>query len=158
MAELRRAVADVKAFCTVHSVSLSGIAELEANGFARLQAISDARDALISQDNIRRDFLAHERLINALYRAIKPDPAAFEFFGDLVCVRSIADAIRQKINPRAADISEVMGDINELLDRSVTGMMIREAGPPAIDLSKINFEALAKRFEGSNTRRPISRF
>lgn len=153
VAELRRALADAKAFCTAHSVSLQSIAELEANGFARLQAISDARDALISPDIIRRDFLAQERLINALYRAIKPDPAAFEFFGEVVCIRSIADAIRQKINPGVADISEVMGDINELLDRSVTGMKIREAGPPAIDLSKINFEALAKRFEESKHKK-----
>ena len=32
---------------------------------------------------------------------------------------------------------------------SITGHSIREEGPPALDLSKINFEALAKRFEKS---------
>jgi type I restriction enzyme R subunit len=42
-----------------------------------------------------------------------------------------------------------MGDINALLDRSITGVAIREQGPPALDLSKIDFEALAKRFEQS---------
>jgi len=36
-----------------------------------------------------------------------------------------------------------------LLDESIAGLTIREAGPPAIDLSKINFEALAKRFKAS---------
>jgi len=62
---------------------------------------------------------------------------------------AIADAIRAKINPDPADISEVMGDINALLDDSITGMKIKEDGPPALDLSKIDFEALAKRFKQS---------
>jgi type I restriction enzyme R subunit len=32
---------------------------------------------------------------------------------------------------------------------SITGHEIREQGAPALDLSKVNFEALAKRFENS---------
>lgn len=40
-----------------------------------------------------------------------------------------------------------MNNINSLLDDSITGHAIREQGPPALDLSKINFEALAKRFK-----------
>ena len=39
-----------------------------------------------------------------------------------------------------------MGDIGDLLDQSIAGITIRQQGPPALDLSKINFEALAKRF------------
>jgi len=42
-----------------------------------------------------------------------------------------------------------MGGINGLLDSSITGHAIREQGPPALDLSKINFEALASRFKQS---------
>jgi hypothetical protein len=41
------------------------------------------------------------------------------------------------------------GQISGLLDESITGLTIREGGPPAIDLSKINFEALAQRFKAS---------
>jgi type I restriction enzyme R subunit len=39
--------------------------------------------------------------------------------------------------------------INTLLDGSITGHAIRESGPPALDLSKINFAALAQRFKQS---------
>jgi type I restriction enzyme R subunit len=42
-----------------------------------------------------------------------------------------------------------MGQITELLDESIAGLTIREEGPPAIDLSRINFEALAERFKAS---------
>ncbi len=40
-------------------------------------------------------------------------------------------------------------DRNGLLDESITGHEIRESGPPALDLSKINFEALAQCFKES---------
>jgi type I restriction enzyme R subunit len=36
-----------------------------------------------------------------------------------------------------------------VLDESIAGLQIRAGGPPAIDLSKINFEALAQRFKDS---------
>jgi type I restriction enzyme, R subunit len=72
--------------------------------------------------------------------------------GRVACIGTIADAIRAKLNPNPARISEVMGDINTLLDESITGMTIREQGPPALDLSKIDFEALAKRFRESKRK------
>lgn len=42
-----------------------------------------------------------------------------------------------------------MAGISTLLDQSITGITVREQGPPGLDLSKINFEALAKRFKQS---------
>ncbi|MHB1219963.1 MAG: type I restriction enzyme endonuclease domain-containing protein [Alphaproteobacteria bacterium] len=83
---------------------------------------------------------------------MKPDPSALEFAGRVACLGSIADAIRAKLNPGPADISAVMGDIHKLLDESITGTAIREQGPPALDLSKVDFEALAKRFRESKQK------
>jgi type I restriction enzyme R subunit len=62
---------------------------------------------------------------------------------------ALAAAVRAKLSPDPPDISEIMGQITGLLDESIAGLMIRDAGPPAIDLSKINFEALAQRFKES---------
>jgi type I restriction enzyme R subunit len=98
---------------------------------------------------LRREFLGHERLVTTLYKAIKPDPAALEFASRVSCIVAIADAVRGKLNPGPTDIVAVMGDIGELLDESITGVAIREEGPPPLDLSKINFEALARRFKES---------
>ena len=150
--ELRKAVDDAAAFCTQHQVVLADIEKLAAGSFERLQRIEDALNALISPDPVRRDFLGHDRLVATLYRAVKPDPAALAFAGRVACIGTIADAIRAKLNPNPADISEVMGDINALLDESITGVSIREQGPPALDLSKIDFEALAKRFRESKRK------
>jgi type I restriction enzyme R subunit len=87
--------------------------------------------------------------VGTLYRAVKPDPSALEFAGRVACLTTLAEAIRATLNPNPPDISQVMGQINGLLDESITGHEIREQGPPALDLSKINFEVLARRFKES---------
>jgi len=46
----------------------------------------------------------------------------------------------------------VMGSISRLLDESITGASIKDRGPPALDLSRIDFQALAKRFRESKHR------
>jgi type I restriction enzyme, R subunit len=147
--ELRKALDDATIFCAQHQVGLADIEKIAVGSLERLHLIEDALNDLISPDPVRRDFLGHERLVATLYRAVKPDPAALEFGGRVACIGTIADAIRAKLNPNPADISEVMGDITALLDQSITGMTIREQGPRALDLSKINFEALASRFRES---------
>jgi len=149
VAELRRAVVDATAFCAAHGVMLAEIEELNGGGLERLHAISDALNALISPDPLRREFFGHERLVSTLYKAVKPDPVALEFASRVACLATIAESIRAQLNPNPPDISAVLGDINTLLDSSITGHAIREQGPPALDLSKINFEALASRFEKS---------
>lgn len=147
VAELRQSIADAAIFCTAHGVAL---AEIEAtSSLDRLQKVEDAINALISPDSLRNEFYAHERLVNTLYRAVKPDPAALEFAGRCILIASLAEAIRAKVNPNPPDISEVMGGINSLLDESIMGHSIREAGSPPLDLSKINFDMLAERFKES---------
>ena len=115
----------------------------------RLQRIDDAVNALISPDPLRREFFGHERLVSTLYGAVKPDPAALEFAGRVASIAAIADAIRTKLNPNPADITEVMGDIGKLLDASITGVDMPAKPAPVMDLSKIDFEALRSRFKES---------
>ena len=147
--ELRQSVDAATAFCEAHSVMLAEMEQLSAGGLERLQAIADALNALISPESLRRDFFSHERLVSTLYKAVKPDPVVLEFASRVASLSTIAEAIRAKLNPNPPDITQVLTGINTLLDNSITGHNIRVEGPPALDLSKINFEALAKRFEKS---------
>ena len=149
---LNQALADATTFCATQGVLLAEIEALAAGSMARLQKIEDALNALISPDPMRREFLAHERWVGTLYRAVKPDPAALACTHRVACLATLADAIRVRLSPNPPDISQVMSRINELLDASITGHEIREQGPPALDLSKINFEALAQRFKESKHR------
>jgi len=147
--ELRRAVADATVFCAAHGVMLGDIEAALVGSLERLQRIEDAINALISPDGLRRDFLAHERLLSTLYRAVKPDPSALEFASRIACLSTLAEAMRAKLDPEPPDISLVMGRINGLLDESITGHEIRQAGPAPLDLSKINFAVLADKFKAS---------
>ena len=144
--ELRKSVEATTVFCASHGVSLSEIETKPAGSMERLSRIQDAINALISPDPVRREFYAHQRLVSTLYKAVKPDPSALEFSGRVACLTTLADSIRTTLNPNPPDISEVMGQINAVLDESITGHAISESGPPALDLSRINFEALAQRF------------
>ena len=147
--ELRKAIEAATTFCAAQRVMLGDIEQLLSGSMERLQRIDDAVNALISPDPLRREFFGHERLVSTLYGAVKPDPAALEFASRVACLATLGEAIRAMLNPNPPDISQVMKAINGLLDESITGHAIRESGPPALDLSKINFEALAARFNKS---------
>ncbi len=152
--ELRKAVKSAIAFCAEHSVD---IAKTEsAAGLEKVQLIGDAVDALISPDPLRKEFLAHERLVRTLFQAIKPDPAVLEFVSRVYCLGIIADEIRLRTTgSQPADISAVMVKVNELLDESIAadGFNIRaDAGRAIIDLAKIDFEKLEKRFKQSKKK------
>jgi type I restriction enzyme R subunit len=149
---LREAVEAATRFCAIHGVDLVALEALPLGSMERLAAVEGAINALISPESLRRDFFAHEQLVGALYRAVKPDPAALEFAERVAGMATLGAAIRAMLSPNPPDISTILRQINGLLDESITGLNIHDTGPPAIDLSKINFEALAQRFKESKTK------
>jgi len=150
--ELREAIAAATAFCTKQGVDLAAMESLPGGGLDRLARLGEAVDALISPDPVRREFLAHQRLVGVLYGAIKPDPTAMEFSGRVATLAASAAAIQAKTHPDPVDISAVMADINAALDQSISGVAIPTQPGTVLDLSKIDFETLAKRFKESKKK------
>lgn len=153
--ELGKAVEAVIEFCAKQGVDIGKIES--SAGLDKVRLIGDAVDALISPDPLRKQFLAHERLVRTLFQAIKPDPAALEFLPRVYCLGVIADEIRLRTGgSKPADITMVMVKVNELLDESIEadGFNIRADGQgrAIIDLAKIDFEKLAKRFKQSKKK------
>jgi type I restriction enzyme R subunit len=149
VAALREAIGEATDFCLRQGVNLAAMEALPLGGMERLSAIENAINALIGPDSLRREFFGHEKFVGTLYRAVKPDPAAIEFSVRMAGIATLASAIRAKLSPIPPDIATILKQIGELLDDSITGIQVREDGPPAIDLSKINFEALAQQFKES---------
>lgn len=154
--ELRYAVNDANVYCLEHGVVLAEIETMPTANFAQAGAINAAADRLMAPETIKRDFLALEALVRSLYGAVKPDPVAIEFAQRCGCMAAIAECIRTVSDP--PDISHIMQGIQDLLDASIAAepFKIRQSIPDygQIDLSKINFDALRKRFENkkpSNT-------
>jgi type I restriction enzyme R subunit len=150
--ELRGAVGAATEFCAERGVDLAAMEALPVRSMERLGAMDDAVNALISPDPLRREFLGHERLVGTLYGAVKPDPAALQFFGRAASLAATAGAIRAKLNPDPVDISEVMASINKTLDAAISGVAIPTKPGTTLDLSKIDFEALAARFKKSKEK------
>ncbi len=155
VAELRKALDEALDFCLAQNVDIGAIEN--ATGLDRVRLIGDAVNAVISPDPLRKEFLAHERLVRTLFRAVKPDPTVLEFVSRVSCIAIIADEIRLRTGSgNAADISGVLSQVNQLLDESIAadGFRIREGkdGQAIIDLAKIDFDALAKRFAKSNKK------
>jgi type I restriction enzyme R subunit len=150
--ELRKAVSAATAFCDKRGVDLGRIENGVVGSIERLHEFGDAVNTLIAPDRLRREFLAHQRLVGTLYGAAMPDPVVLEFTARAACLAEIADAIKTKLHPGAADISEIMGGISKLLDESITGVEMPGRPAASIDLSKIDFEALSKRFTDSKQK------
>lgn len=150
--ELRKAVSAVTAYCTNRGVDLKAIEDAPVGTMDRLTLIGSAVEALISPDPVRKEFLGHERLVATLLGAVKPDPAALNFTPRAACLSRIAEEIRSKVNPNPPDISAVMEGVGRILDDSVAGVSIPASTAPLLDLSKIDFNALAKQFAKSKTR------
>ncbi len=154
--ELRGAITEATRFCLLQGIHLDEIENVSTANFAQAGAIDMAADKLMVPETIKRDFLALEALVNSLYRAVKPDPVAVEFAQRCGCLAAIAACIRNVSEP--PDLSHIMQGIQDLLDESIAAepFKIRQTTEnyAQIDLSKINFEALRKRFENkkpSNT-------
>ena len=116
----------------------------------RLLRVEDGINALISPDPLRRDSSACERLVGTPYRAVKPDPAALEFASRVACFDHVGRGHPRQGQPKPG--RHLAGDGPD--QRSARRIHhrhheIREQGPPALDLSKINFEVLAQRFKES---------
>ena len=149
VAALREAVEAATAFCLANGVDLAAMEALTLDGMGRLEAVENAVNALIGPDTLRREFFGHEKLVDTLYRAVKPDPAAIEFSLRISGIATLAAVIRASLTPNPPDIAKILRQIGGLLDESITGVTISDDKQPPFDLSKIDFEVLAQRFKES---------
>jgi type I restriction enzyme R subunit len=162
---LRQAIAQAEAFCADRGVDFEPI--LRSKGFQRIAlmdaalsqlveaqteaALDDSVEKIIVNDELKNRYLALAGEVDRLFKAILPDTRAGEFAPRRKVFVVLADKIRN-LTPEA-DISEVMGAVEKLLDESVSarGYVIREPGV-FYDLSKIDFETLKQQFERGRKR------
>ncbi len=160
VAMLRQAQEETRHLCRDHGVDLSAIHA--AVYFDRIKLLDDAVEALVTSDATKRRFLDCANQVKRLYKAILPDPRAQEFVDEARPVQVIAEKIRALVPP--ADISQVMQGMEDLLDQSIAteGYTIGDASPPydigkSVDLSSIDFEELAKKFNRGRKRTEIEK-
>lgn len=141
--ELRQAIADATTFCAHLDIDLEAIAA--ARDFARYALMDAAVNALMVNDDTRRAYLGLAGRVDRLYHAILPDDRIHEFSPAYAVITRLAQTLHAE-DPEA-DISDIMGQVEQLLDRSVAAesYVIHEPGA-VLNLGQIDFDALRESF------------
>jgi type I restriction enzyme R subunit len=150
---LRTSVTEAAEFCRGLGVEIERV--LGAKGFARVRLLDDAVEAILVNDETKRRYGALAERTARLFRAVKPDPAVNEFQPICILLAVISEKIRSLAGP--VDISRVIAEVEDLLDRSIDANGYAIQGQSPVDLSRIDFEALRKRFEDGRRRIEIEK-
>jgi type I restriction enzyme R subunit len=160
VAALKGIIEEAKTVCRDSGIELQPIKD--ADGFDRIRLLDDAVDALVAKEEQKKRYLDLAANVLRLYRAMLPDPAARDLQPDCVLICVLAEKIRA-LSP-IPNISEVMQQVEELLDRSIAaeGYVIHAPSDAyktshRIDLSSIDFEALRQKFEQGRKHSEIER-
>ena len=151
---LRVAISIAEEFCADRWVDLPAIRD--AAGFNRVKLLDDAVEAIVENDESKEQYRSLTNNVTRLYKAILPDPLANEFGQVNLLLSTIQDKI-QALTP-APDISEVLSRVETLLDASIAseGYVIHETDR-IVDLSKVDFDALQKRFASGRKHTEVER-
>lgn len=136
-------------------LSLSEI--MKAEGLECVGLIDDAVECILENNERQGQFREKNAIIQKTYKAILPDTTANEFQPVVKSLQVIAEKLRS-ISP-IVDISDVLAQISELLDKSVKV----EARPVfdvtgeyksgrSLDLSQIDFDKLQEKFNKGRKR------
>jgi type I restriction enzyme R subunit len=150
---LAEAVNAVAELCERYDIDLD---ELQAaSGFAFIALRDAAVEALLVDEEVRTEFLAAAQRARTLFKAVLPDPVAGVHQSAVAVIRVLAERLADVARPPDIDLGGVIDAVDALLDRSVGAeeYVIRAAAEgiepdPLIDLSQIDFDALAARFAG----------
>lgn len=167
--QLEEAIAEAKAFCKKQGVDLKKI--IEAKGFNETkiqdefakaiveyrdlnESVDDAVEEVLINDEKKKEFNKHARVVNTLYKAILPDPSASKYLPVRSALKAIADKIKILEPFQPDDITEVQTKIEKKLDESIVseGYTI-DYDTDLIDIGRIDFEKLKERFNKKKHKR-----
>jgi type I restriction enzyme R subunit len=143
---LKIALEQVTEFCRKQNVDLDAIPNSTNKLFI------PAVNQLLRTDEVRDSFLGQANDVARLYKAVMPDPVIPLLAPRAQLIAELAKAVRAQKD--SVNITEVMSAISEVLDDAIVAEPFIQPGAPAktIDLSMIDFEVLAKKFEHSKTK------
>lgn len=149
-ADLVRAVDAARAFCDERGVDLDGIAR--GQGLERLARVQDAINVLVANDATKEKFQLLALRGQLFYRAVQPDAEAVTYAGIQKLLRVLAAGVRAAGGGAVDEtaLASVGAQVDDILEEAIDARKfeIHDGRAEYItDLSKIDFEALRKKFE-----------
>lgn len=155
---LKTLIDDARAVASRAGADLDAVLTAKPGSPQRLGAFQEAIDALISPQESRKAFLRAAGSVNKVYKAVLPDERVAPYAPPAILLSTLAKRIRDEID--APDVSEVMGQVEALLDETISAEDYRMPGqePQAlVNLSEVDFEALQAKFDGGKKRTEAER-
>jgi type I restriction enzyme R subunit len=124
-----------------------------AKGFARIQALADAVEAVYTSDESKRRFEIMARVVFTRFKALVAEPSALTY-----AVRhDDIEAIYKKLTERrdAADITDVLKELHRIVNEAIRTHSTGDdqTGSKLFDLSAIDLEKLRDEFAKKVTRK-----
>ena len=123
-----------------------------ASGFARIEALRDAVDALYTSDEAKRRFEIMARQVFIRFKALLMEPSAFAYAEHHDNIEAIYKKLEEKRD--TADVTEVLKELHRIVNEAIRAQTPGEdhAEGLKVDLSQIDFEKLRDEF-ASKVRR-----
>jgi len=151
LADLREAIAFVRAFLEERSASLDGI--IGQSGFARNAAILAAKEAANENDETRKRFEVMCRAVFSKFKACITIEGVNACRDDFDAINIVYKSLQQ--DREQADITDIIRQLHQVVDGAIetqTQPAVAEESPP-YDISKIDFDRLRREFERSPAKR-----
>ena len=151
LADLREAIALVRAFLEERSASLDGI--IGQTGFARNAAILAAKEAANENDETRKRFEVMCRAVFSKFKACITIEGVNDCRADFEAINIVYRSLQQ--DREQADITDIIRKLHQVVDEAIeTQPQITVAEEPRpYDISKIDFDRLRREFERSPAKR-----
>ena len=146
---LEEAISEVEKYLRERKIDLAEIISARTDDFEKLRLLDEASEVLLLPKNVD-EFTSYVRQINRIFKGILPDTRADEFVKERVAINIIYRQMKIKTGEDIDDedvLQVIRNQVNELLDESIETVAIESHLPEPIDISHIDFEALAKMLE-----------
>lgn len=151
--EAKNALIEAKEYLSSVRVDLAAIKSASADNFEKQNLIQQAIDTLMEPVQLDK-FTGHVRRINRIFKALLPDKKAMQYLADRALLNFLLKTILEGMGETIDDddvLHIVRTQVDELLDEAITTIEIHSNLPEPVNISGIDFDALAEMLERTKT-------
>lgn len=149
--ELKESIRATKGYLKELGFNLSDL--MNAKPMDKLAKINEATDIVSLNETTRTKFEIMARDVFRKYKALYPEDEIKPFIKQFNAIEAIYDALNQKV--KTADITEIMLQLQEVVNESVFINEVKEPEPDYIDLSNLDFDKLKAAFQKINRKNTV---
>lgn len=149
--ELKESIRATKGYLKELGFNLSDL--MNAKPMEKLAKINEATDIVTLNETTRTKFEIMARDVFRKYKALYPEDEIKPFIKQFNAIEAIYDALNQKV--KTADITEIMMQLQEVVNDSVFINEVAEPEPDYIDLSNLDFDKLKAAFQNIKRKNTV---